>query len=230
MSSWVNPSCRLLSSLLCCMKSARSLRDLLHSYRYGMGHTKVWVSSHRHQKQTARHDQHHRLRGKNGGVRDGVQLQVALDMGAVKRSMLEWSLTDICRERAGSAGGLPMMPRTFISLAQHASAFHRLLLAELHAGIKQVRLMLWHYPAAGTSATSQCMQAQLCRHQAGVIDAVTPPAAAGISTTSQYLQAQIRRLLQLVLDASKVTSHLTTCVPCQQHYIACRGPSGQDAH
>ena len=71
-----------------------------------------------------------------------IIMQALLDIGAVKRSMLEWSLQDICEDRTfASEGGLPRLPRTFDSLEQHASAYHQLLLAELHEGIKQVGCM-----------------------------------------------------------------------------------------
>ena len=65
-------------------------------------------------------------------------MQAALDMGTVKRSMLEWSLSDICGERTVVGRALPEMPGALSSAAAHGQAFHRLLLAELHAGIKQV--------------------------------------------------------------------------------------------
>ena len=65
-------------------------------------------------------------------------MQAALDMGTVKRSMLEWALSDICAERTDVGRALPKMPAAFSSAAAHGQAFHRLLLAELHAGIKQV--------------------------------------------------------------------------------------------
>ena len=65
-------------------------------------------------------------------------LQVALDMATVKRSMLEWSLSDICEEQTDVSRGLPKMQDAYSSSAKHSAAFHRLLLAELHAGIKQV--------------------------------------------------------------------------------------------
>ena len=69
-------------------------------------------------------------------------MQALLDMGAVKRSMLEWSLQDICKDRTFAfAGGLPRLPKAFDSLEQHASAYHQLLLAELHESIKQVGCM-----------------------------------------------------------------------------------------
>ena len=60
-------------------------------------------------------------------------------MGAVKRAMLEWSLADICAERTEHFGALQKLPCSFPSAATRAAAFHRLLLAELHAGIKQAR-------------------------------------------------------------------------------------------
>ena len=69
-----------------------------------------------------------------------IIMQALLDMGAVKRSMLEWTLQGICRDRTfASTSSLPKLPKTFNSLEQHASAYNQLLLAELHEGIKQVR-------------------------------------------------------------------------------------------
>ena len=65
-------------------------------------------------------------------------LQVALDMATVKRSMLEWSLSDICEESTDVSRGLPKMQDAYASAKKHSAAFHRLLLAEFHAGIKQV--------------------------------------------------------------------------------------------
>ena len=65
-------------------------------------------------------------------------LQVALDMATAKRSMLEWSLSDICEEQTNVSRGLPKMQGAYASSAKHSAAFHRLLLAEFHAGIKQV--------------------------------------------------------------------------------------------
>ena len=60
-------------------------------------------------------------------------------MGTVKRSMLEWSLGDICAERTDVSGALPRLQGTFSSAAKHGLVFHKLLLAELHAGVKQAR-------------------------------------------------------------------------------------------
>lgn len=60
-------------------------------------------------------------------------------MGTVKRSMLEWSLSNICAESTDISGALPKMRGTFSSPAKHGLAFHKLLLAELHAGVKQAR-------------------------------------------------------------------------------------------
>lgn len=65
-------------------------------------------------------------------------LQIALDMATVKRNMLEWSLSDICQESTDVSRALPKMQGAYSSSAKHSLAFHRLLLAEFHAGIKQV--------------------------------------------------------------------------------------------
>ena len=65
-------------------------------------------------------------------------LQAALDMGTAKRAMLEWTLSDICRERTDVSRALPRMQDAYSSAAHHSLAFHKLLLAELHAGIQQV--------------------------------------------------------------------------------------------
>ncbi len=60
-------------------------------------------------------------------------------MGAVKRAMLEWSLADICAGRSEPFSALQKLARSFPSAAARAAALHQLLLAELHAGIKQAR-------------------------------------------------------------------------------------------
>ena len=65
-------------------------------------------------------------------------LQAALDMGTAKRAMLDWSLSDICHGRTDVSRALPRMQDAYSSAATHSLAFHKLLLAELHAGIQQV--------------------------------------------------------------------------------------------
>ena len=60
-------------------------------------------------------------------------------MATVKKHMLEWSLSDICQDSTDISRALPRMQGAYSSPAKHSLAFHRLLLAEFHAGIKQVR-------------------------------------------------------------------------------------------
>ena len=60
----------------------------------------------------------------------------------MKRAMLEWSLADIFAGRTEHFGALQKLPCSFTTAATQAAAFHRLLLAEFHAGIKQVRKLL----------------------------------------------------------------------------------------
>ena len=109
-----------------------------------------------------------------------IIMQALLDMGTVKKSMLEWTLQDICRGRTfASTSSLPKLPKTFDSLEQHASAYHQLLLAELHEGIKQVCCMCLSIPCHVSSHTIQCGGLPCCQPPVAAHSATLLPFAAG---------------------------------------------------
>ena len=110
-------------------------------------------------------------------------VQALLDMGTVKKSVLEWTLQDICRDRAfASTSSLPKLPKTFDSLEQHASAYHQLLLAELHEGIKQARAACasaWTAKPPRMQLNALCSGLPCCQTPVAAHPATVLPSAAG---------------------------------------------------